>query len=108
MDQYYQQYPQQTYTTAPASSAAPQTSTSVLGLNVQDSQFWKGALIGAAVTLILTNESVQKGIVKGVSQLTAAAQSGIEEMKEKFEDAKAEAKAEAEAEANATEAAKDI
>ncbi|PIE65360.1 MAG: hypothetical protein CSA26_03285 [Desulfobacterales bacterium] len=71
-------------------------SQSVLGLNVQDSQFWKGALIGAAVALLVTNESVQKGVVKTVSKLSAAAQSGIEEMKEKFEDAKAEVQAEAE------------
>lgn len=95
MDQYYQQQPQQVYTTAPTTPVNP---TSVLGVNVQDSQFWKGALLGAAVTLLLTNESVQKGVVKGVSQLSAAAQSGIEEMKEKFEDAKAEAKAETGAE----------
>jgi hypothetical protein len=95
MDQYYQQ-PQQIH---PAAPVAP--TTSVLGLNVQDSQFWKGALLGAAVTLLLTNESVQKGVVKGVSQLSAAAQSGIEEMKEKFEDAKAEAKAETGADAEA-------
>ena len=72
---------------------APPT-TSVLGLDVQDSQFWKGALLGAAVTLLVTNESVQKGVVKTLSKLTLAAQSGIEEMKEKFEDAKAEVRAE--------------
>ncbi len=78
--------PTATTTTLPASSA--------LGLNVQDTNFWKGALLGAAVTLLITNESVQKGVVKTVSKLTAAAQTGIEEMKEKFEDAKAEAQAE--------------
>lgn len=97
MDQYYQQHPQQMYPAQPAASASS-TNNSLLGLNVQDSQFWKGALLGAAVTLLLTNESVQKGVVKGVSKLTAAAQCGMEEMKEKFEDAKAEVKAEAEAE----------
>lgn len=69
--------------------------TSFLGLNLEDGQFWKGALLGAAVALLLTNESVQKGVVKTVSRLTAAAQSGIEELKEKFEDAKAEVQAEA-------------
>ncbi|PIE57037.1 MAG: hypothetical protein CSA34_01685 [Desulfobulbus propionicus] len=71
------------------------TATSLLGLDVSDTKFWKGALVGAAITLLLTNESVQKGVVKSVSRLTAAAQSGIEEMKEKFEDARAEAEAEA-------------
>ncbi|PIE73626.1 MAG: hypothetical protein CSA20_02130 [Deltaproteobacteria bacterium] len=88
----YQQpaYPQAAY-------PAPAT-TSVLGVNLQDTQFWKGALIGAAVALLVTNESVQKSVVKTVSRLTAAAQSGVEEMKEKFEDAKAEVIAESKSE----------
>lgn len=90
MDYYYQQTQQPAQTTLPTS-----TTSSILGLNIQDSQFWKGALLGAGIALLLTNETVQKGVVKGVSQLTAAAQSGLEEVKEKFEDAKAEAKAEA-------------
>ncbi|HHB77174.1 MAG TPA: YtxH domain-containing protein [Desulfobulbus sp.] len=87
----YQQPVQPTYPVAPT--------TSLLGLDVQDTQFWKGALLGAAVTLLVTNESVQKGVVKTVSKLTLAAQSGVEEMKEKFEDAKAEAEAETKASA---------
>ena len=81
--------------TAPVQAVAPVApTTSILGLDVQDSTFWKGALLGAAVAMLVTNESVQKGVVKTVSKLTAAAQSGVEEMKEKFEDAKAEAVAE--------------
>ncbi len=92
MDQYNQyQQPQAIVT---PTSAIPSPPSSVLGVNVQDSQFWKGALLGAAVALLVTNESVQKGVIKGISSLSAAAQSGMEEMKEKFEDAKAEAKAE--------------
>jgi len=83
-------YQQPALTVNPA--AVP--TTSILGLDVQDSQFWKGALLGAAVTLLITNETVQKGVVKTVSKLTLAAQCGVEEMKEKFEDAKAEAHAE--------------
>ena len=43
-----------------------------------------GAALGAAVTVLLTNESVQKGIVTAVARMTAAAPSGIEEMKEKL------------------------
>lgn len=83
---YYQQMVQPLYPATPANS--------FLGLDLQSNQFWKGALIGAAVTLLITNESVQKGVVKAIAKVTAAAQSGIEEMKEKFEDAKAEAIAE--------------
>ncbi len=93
MDQYNQyqqpQYQQPQYQQVQTDAAA----SSVLGVNVQDSQFWKGALLGAAVALLVTNESVQKGVIKGVAALSAAAQSGLEEMKEKFEDVKAEAQA---------------
>lgn len=93
----YQQQPVQPQQIQPM--AYPQNvplvpTTSILGLNIQDSQFWKGALIGAAVTMLVTSESVQKGVVTTISKVTAAAQSGIEEMKEKLEDAKAEAQAE--------------
>lgn len=109
-DQYVQQQvqPQMTYqqpatpvyqqpvqAVAPGGPVAPVSpATSILGLDVQDATFWKGALLGAAVALLVTNETVQKGVVKTVSKLTMAAQSGVEEMKEKFEDAKAEAQAE--------------
>ena len=97
-NQYQQQVqPQYTYQQPiqPLPAMAPVTSlNSPFGLDIKDSQFWKGALLGAAVILLVTNESVQKGVVKTVSKLTAAAQSGIEELKEKFEDAKAEAQAE--------------
>ncbi|MFV0439639.1 MAG: YtxH domain-containing protein [Desulfopila sp.] len=91
----YQQPLQSPHSVYPATYPALPQTTNVFGLNLQDSQFWKGALLGAAVAVLVTNESVQKGVVKSISRLTAAAQSGIEEMKEKFEDAKAEAKAEA-------------
>ncbi|NQS72576.1 MAG: YtxH domain-containing protein [Desulfobulbaceae bacterium] len=81
---YYQAYPQQI-----------PNNTTFLGLTPQNAQFWKGVALGATVTLLITNESVQKGLVKAVAKISAATQSGIEEMKEKFEDAKAEAIAEA-------------
>ena len=68
--------------------------------NVQSSltspQFWTGAAIGAAVALLLTNETVQKGVMKTATKVMAAASAGVEEIKEKFEDAKAEAVAESE------------
>ncbi len=103
MADYYQQQAQPVYQqpqpvyqqpVQPTATTSTLPAASTLGVNVQDTNFWKGALLGAAVTLLVTNESVQKGVVKTVSKLTAAAQTGIEEMKEKFEDAKAEAQAE--------------
>jgi hypothetical protein len=32
-----------------------------------DTQFWKGALVGVAAALLLTNESVKSGIASGLS-----------------------------------------
>ncbi|MDL1959425.1 MAG: hypothetical protein LWX01_05345 [Deltaproteobacteria bacterium] len=63
-----------------------------LGMNFRDDQFWKGVLLGAAVTLIFTSEAVQKTLIKGTASVWTAAQSGVEEVKEKFEDIKAELK----------------
>ena len=61
-----------------------------LGMNFRDDQFWKGVLLGAALALLVTSESVQKTLIKGTASVWTAAQSGVEEVKEKFEDIKAE------------------
>ena len=79
------------YPAAQAYQAVP-AQTTVFGLNLQDQQFWKGALIGAGLTLLVTNDSVQRTVMKGVSSIFSAAKSGVEEMKEKFEDIQAERK----------------
>jgi len=63
---------------------------SVFWLNFRDQQFWKGALLGAAITLLVTNETLQKGVMKGAAKLYSVAQGGVQEIKEKFEDVKAE------------------
>ncbi len=68
---------------------------SFLGLDLSSATFWKGAVIGAGVALLVSSETVQKAVVKTVSRGMAAASAGIEELKEKFEDAKAEVEAEA-------------
>ena len=95
----YPQYPQ--YATAATPQEAtpvqqvPAPSTTVLGLDVKSSTFWTGAAVGAGLALLVTNESVQKGVVKTFSKMMAAVGGGIEEIKEKYEDAKAEVEAEA-------------
>ena len=61
-----------------------------LGMNFQDDQFWKGVLLGAVAALLVTNDTVQKAVMKGTASVWTAAQSGVEEVKEKFEDVKAE------------------
>ena len=57
---------------------------------ITNGDFVKGALIGAAVTFLLTNKGAQDTIVKAVSKGNEFFQAGMEEMKERFEDAKAQ------------------
>jgi len=78
----------------PQQPAPPATST-FLGLDAASATFWKGAVLGAGVALLVTSDTVQKAVVKTVSKGMAAASAGVEEFKEKFEDAKAEVEAEA-------------
>ncbi|MBN2232618.1 MAG: YtxH domain-containing protein [Deltaproteobacteria bacterium] len=75
---------------APAAySNAPATNT-VLGMNFRDQQFWKGAAIGGGLALLLTNDAVQRTLIRGVSSVFGAARAGVEEIREKFEDIQAE------------------
>lgn len=89
--QHIQYATPQSFTAQPV-PAAPESTA--LGVDVKSSTFWTGAAIGAGVALLVTNESVQKGVVKAFSKVMAAAAGGIEEIKEKYEDAKAEVEAE--------------
>lgn len=55
--------------------------------------FIKGALIGAAVTYLLTNKNAQQGIMKAASKGSEFFQAGMEELKERYEDARAQMEA---------------
>ncbi|MGX3012102.1 YtxH domain-containing protein [Helicobacter sp. 23-1044] len=70
------------------------TTTSAISsfLNSGNSQtdFLKGAFIGAVATFILTNKDAQKAIFKGFAKISSLFEMGIEEIKERYEDAKAE------------------
>ena len=54
------------------------------------SNFVKGALIGAVAAYLLTNDSVQQGVIKAAVKSWSMVQGGVEEMKERFRDAEAE------------------
>jgi hypothetical protein len=56
-------------------------------LNVQDSEFWKGALVGAAAVLLLTNQSVQDMLFKTGAKAKEAVQSGADKLKQTATDA---------------------
>ncbi|KIX15329.1 YtxH domain-containing protein [Dethiosulfatarculus sandiegensis] len=57
---------------------------------VTDSCYLKGMLLGAGVTLLLTNPTVQKTMVRGAVKLWSGVQYGLEEVKEQIQDIKAE------------------
>jgi hypothetical protein len=54
-------------------------------LNFDDSEFWKGALLGAAVVLVLTNESVQGALFKTGAKTKAAVKTGVDRVKERVQ-----------------------
>lgn len=62
--------------------------------NFRDERFVKGAITGAALTFLLTSDTVQKNGIKSLVKLWSLFQGGIEEIKERFKDAEAEVKTE--------------
>jgi hypothetical protein len=87
----YHAYP--SYPTYPGYNTQNQQSSGLLGFS--NDRFLKGLLIGAAATYLLTNENVQRGLIKGTVKVWSLLQGGVEEMKERFHDAEAEIRAEA-------------
>lgn len=71
----------------PQAAVAPRTANTSLLTNPR---FIKGALIGAAVAYLLTNEKVQHATIKTAVKAWSLVQGGVEEMKERFRDAEAE------------------
>jgi hypothetical protein len=63
--------------------------------NFANDRFLRGLLIGAAATYLLTNEEVQRTLIKGAVQVWQTVEGGIEEAKERFRDAEAELQASA-------------
>jgi F0F1-type ATP synthase assembly protein I len=55
-----------------------------------NSDFVKGALIGAVATYLLTNKNAQESIFKLFGKGSEMFSAGIEELKERYEDAKAQ------------------
>lgn len=51
-------------------------------LDLDDKDFWKGALVGAAAVLLLTNGSIQKALFRGAVKGRDAVEEGVEKVKE--------------------------
>ena len=45
--------------------------------NFQDGEFWKGALVGAAVVMLLTNEELRNSLISGAAKTADAVKSGF-------------------------------
>jgi hypothetical protein len=58
--------------------------------NFSDHVYLKGFIAGAAVTFVLSNPSMKKGLIRGLVNLTSMVQGGVEEVKEQVQDIKAE------------------
>jgi hypothetical protein len=73
-------------------SLIPATPTSTLGswFDYSNPSYIKGLVLGAGVTLLVTNQTVQSAVIKGTVAAWSAVVGGIEEIKEKVRDAKAE------------------
>jgi hypothetical protein len=51
-------------------------------IDFDDKDFWKGALVGAAAVLLLTNSGVQRALFRGAVKTRDAAEEGVEKVKE--------------------------
>ena len=89
-----QMQPTQPMQSIPIAQTIPTERDDSLFGSLDSKDFVKGALIGAGVTYVLTNENVQNAIMKMVAKGVNLFQGGVEEMKEKYEDAQAEIEAE--------------
>ena len=65
--------------------AVPGGSSLLSGLtglfDFNDREFWKGALVGAAAVLLLTNDSVQRTLFRGAVRGRDAVQAGVDKVR---------------------------
>ncbi|MFO8152678.1 hypothetical protein [Thioalkalivibrio sp.] len=45
-----------------------------------DGEFWKGAMVGAAVVMLLTNENLRDALVGGATKTAEAVKSGMDNL----------------------------
>lgn len=98
---YYGHYAAQAWNGVPAGYAAPPPSAAQAGnpsgfaaalgsiadqnglgmfkdmFNLDDGEFWKGALVGAAIVLLLTNENLRNSLIGGAAKTAEAVKSGL-------------------------------
>lgn len=72
-------------------------------LDFDDKDFWKGALVGAAVVMLFTNESLQNMLFKGAVKSRDAVKDGVDKVKEGVEKVKTKVKSSGKAKAASSE-----
>ncbi|MFW5816027.1 MAG: hypothetical protein ACOCVP_04140 [Wenzhouxiangella sp.] len=63
-------------------------------LDFEDTDFWKGALVGAAAVLLLTNETVQQSLFKSGVKARDVVEKGLDSLRPRPAEDKTEAAAE--------------
>lgn len=74
-------------------NVAPASADSSLFSSLTSSRFLKGLVIGGAAAYLLTNDQVQRAVIKGTVKVWTLVQGGVAELKERFHDAEAEIRA---------------
>jgi hypothetical protein len=74
-------------------NVAPASTDSSLLSSLTSSRFLKGLVIGGAAAYLLTNDQVQRAVIKGTVKVWTLVQGGVAELKERFQDAEAEIRA---------------
>jgi hypothetical protein len=74
-------------------NVAPASADSSLLSSLTSSRFLKGLVIGGAAAYLLTNDQVQRAVIKGTVKVWTLVQGGVAELKERFQDAEAEIRA---------------
>lgn len=69
-------------------------------LDFDDKDFWKGALVGAAVVLLFTNDSVQNMLFKGAVKGRDVVKDGVDKVKEGVDKVKTKVRSKAKASAD--------
>jgi hypothetical protein len=84
------QTPHYAQNTAAYPQAAPTPTGVASWFDFSNSGYLKGFLAGAGATLLLTNPTIQKALVRGTVKAWSFVQGGVEEVKEQFRDVNAE------------------
>ncbi|WP_145108830.1 hypothetical protein [Cereibacter sediminicola] len=77
----------------PTAQPTAQAAATPANASMLNGRFVAGLLVGGAITYVLSNEAVQRSVMRGAMQLWMGLQGGLQETRERFRDAEAEVRA---------------